>query len=226
MADWSSYSLSDFLLFSPQVYERLFVLLNQDLWPWHLVALGFGAAALILTLRGTPSSSRAAFVIIGAAWISVASVFFLGRYETINWLGAYIAPIAGLEGVVLILLSLAGQVGLVDPRKNRLAYSIGLAVLVCGLFLYPLFETAFGLSFEGMQIFGLAPDPTAVATLGGVALLSGKMRFLAAVIPAAWCVFTALTLWTLERADFFLAPGLLIIALMAIFLPRSTDQSQ
>ncbi|MCV0370184.1 DUF6064 family protein [Filomicrobium sp.] len=226
MADWSSYSLSDFLLFSPQVYERLFVLLNRDMWPWQLAALVGSVAVLVLTLRGTQSGSRAAFAILGAAWISVASVFFLGRYETINWLGAYFAPVAGLEGAMLILLSFAGRVGLVDPRKNRLAFSIGLAVLVCGLFLYPLFEAAFGLSFEGAQVFGLTPDPTAVATLGGVALLSGRLRFLAAVIPAAWCIFTALTLWTLERADFFLAPGLLIIALMAIFLPRSTDQSQ
>ena len=38
-ADWLSYSLQDFVMFGPQVFLRLFVRINQDLWPWQLLAV-------------------------------------------------------------------------------------------------------------------------------------------------------------------------------------------
>lgn len=226
MGDWSSYSLSDFLLFSPQVYERLFVLHNQDLWPAQLVSLALAAAVLMLVLRRTPSGTRTAFVILGAAWIVVAVAFFLGRYQTINWLGAYISLLAAFEGAVLILLGLAGRTALVDPQGNRLGCAAGIAVLASGLLIYPLLAPAFGYNIAGAKVFGLTPDPTAVATLGAVALLNSRLRFLAALIPALWCVFTALTLWTLGRADFLVAPGLMAVALLIMAWPRPPTPRQ
>ncbi|MBU1210070.1 MAG: hypothetical protein KJ587_02215 [Alphaproteobacteria bacterium] len=222
MGGWSSYSLSDFLLFSPQVYERLFVLHNQDLWPVQLVALALAAVVLALVIRRAPVGTRIAFVILGAAWIVVAAVFFLGRYQTINWLGANFAVLAAIEGIVLLMLGLAGRTGLMDQQGNRLKFAPGIAVLASGLFLYPLLAPAFGFTIAGAQVFGLAPDPTAIATLGAVALLKSRLRFLAALIPAGWCVFSALTLSTLGRADFFVAPGLMGVALVVMSLPRTT----
>ena len=43
MSEWWTYSLSDFLLFSPRTYRRLFELYNAQVWPAHLVAVGLGA---------------------------------------------------------------------------------------------------------------------------------------------------------------------------------------
>ena len=223
MADWLSYSLSDFLLFSPQVYERLFVLLNKDLWPWQLVSLAAGIVVLALLLRGARLSARTAFVILGAGWIVVAAVFFLGRYQAINWAGAYIAPLAALQGAGLILLALTGRLDLIDRRAGTFAWVAGFAVLALGLFFYPLVTPAFGFSIEGAQVFALTPDPTAVATLGAMALLKGRVRFLAAVIPAVWCIFSGLTLWTLGRPDAFIAPGLMALAFLAAASPRAAE---
>ncbi len=224
MGDWSSYSLSDFLLFSPQVYERLFVLHNQDFWPAQLVSLGLGAAVLILLVRGTPASTRIAFLILGAAWLVVGGAFFLGRYQTINWLGSYIAPLAGIQGALLILLGLRGATGLISSTNHRVAHTIGVGVLTSGL-LYPVIEVATGTSMRGAQFFGLTPDPTAVASLGAIALLNGRVRLVSALIPAMWCVVTALTLSTLGRSDFAIAPVLLALAILAIAWPRTTHTS-
>lgn len=225
MGDWSSYTLSDFLLFSPRVYERLFVLHNQDLWPAQLLAVALGAAVFVLLLRGTAPARRAGFVILGAAWIVVAGVFFLGRYQEINWLGAYIAPLAALQGALLTVLGLRGTVALISPTSNATAYALATVVLACGLG-YPLLEMAVGSSLNATQTFALTPDPTAVATLGAAGLLAGRLRFLAALIPALWCAFTILTLSTLGRADGVIAASLLGLAMIAIAWPRATQDNE
>ena len=40
MAVWLSYSLSDFLLFTPHTYYRLFELYNRAIWPVHAAGRG------------------------------------------------------------------------------------------------------------------------------------------------------------------------------------------
>ncbi len=221
MGDWSSYSLSDFLLFSPQVYERLFVLHNQDMWPAQFIWLLLGAGALASVWRARSSGPGAALVILGAAWLSVASTFFLGRYQEINWLGAYIAPLAGLQGGALIAYGLWGGARVVLPRQDRFPFFIGTSVLAFGLTIYPLLAGVSGTGLSGSQVFGLTPDPTAVATLGGLALLTGWPRYFLALIPASWCVFAALTLSTLGRGDYVIAPVLMAVAVIAMGWPRS-----
>ena len=42
MAEWLTYSLTDFLLFSPQIYFRLFELYNRAVWPAQIPAVGLG----------------------------------------------------------------------------------------------------------------------------------------------------------------------------------------
>ena len=52
MSEWWTYSLSDFLLFSPRTYYRLFELYNLAIWPAQILALALGLAILALWLRG------------------------------------------------------------------------------------------------------------------------------------------------------------------------------
>ena len=42
MSEWWTYTLSDFLLFSPRTYYRLFELYNAEIWPAQIVALTLG----------------------------------------------------------------------------------------------------------------------------------------------------------------------------------------
>src|SRR5262245_64197596 len=44
MPEWWTYSLSDFLMFSPRTYYRQFELLNAEVWPAQVVALALGLA--------------------------------------------------------------------------------------------------------------------------------------------------------------------------------------
>jgi hypothetical protein len=39
MSEWWTYRPSDFLLFAPRTYYRLFELYNSEIWPLQIVAL-------------------------------------------------------------------------------------------------------------------------------------------------------------------------------------------
>jgi uncharacterized membrane protein YuzA (DUF378 family) len=214
MSVLSSYSLSDFLLFAPRVYERLFELHNDAMWPAHCVAVLSGFAIISFVIRTRAWSGRVVYAVLGIAWLVVAWAFFLRRYQTINWAADYVAPVIASEGVLLLVLAVLARAP--DPIFRRTSAGVtAMAVLLVGLLGYPLIAPLSGRSWHSAEFFGLTPDPTAVVTLAVMALSSGAARWMAILIPTAWCIVTGLTLWALSWPDFFVAPLAAALALGA-----------
>jgi hypothetical protein len=65
--NWLSYSLSDFLMFGPEVFLRLFVRINQEIWPWQGVAVAMVIAIGALLIRGNAMSRRGVLLLEAAA---------------------------------------------------------------------------------------------------------------------------------------------------------------
>lgn len=214
MADWSAYSLEDFLLFSPRVYRRMFVLHNEALWPLPLLGLLFGALILASAARRPPWAARAISAVLGLVWIWVAWSFFWTRYASINWAAAYIAPAFALQGVMLIFLG--GALRLEARRVGP--HAVGLAILLYAVLLHPLLGTLAARPLVGAEIFGIAPDPTVIATLGILAMTSGGMvAWLLLAVPLLWCGASALTLVAMGAPEAWLplaAAGLATASLL------------
>ena len=202
MGGWESYALEDFLLFSPETYWRLFVLANEAAWPWQAAF----AAALALALGAAP---RLALALLGAAWLWSGWDFLWLRYAPINVAASYAAPLFWAQGTLLLMLALGGR----PRRPGRVARTGGLALAAYAIALHPLTALAAGRGIASAEAVGLAPDPTAIASLGaGLAL---GLRWWAQLVPLAWCAASALVLsvldaplWWLPLAAAALALGL------------------
>ena len=118
MSDWWTYSLSDFLLFAPRTYYRLFELYNDEVWPAQIAALVAGAAILALLERGGPLAGRLISVILAASWLVVAWAFHLQRYATINWAAVYFAAGFALQALLVLWSGTIG-VGLTCGSMGR-----------------------------------------------------------------------------------------------------------
>jgi hypothetical protein len=217
MLDWS-YRLSDFLLFSPRVYWRMFELHNAARWPLPLVTLAFGIAALVLAILRPRQSGRWIAILLAILWAWVGWSFVWERYATINWTAAYIAPLFAIEALVLILF--LNRLSF-DARSVRGIGGVLLVVLGLG---YPLLAPVLGRPWRGAEIFGMAPDPTAIATLGFLAMARGKFMLPLYPVPVLWCLMSGLTLGAMEDAQaWVLALALAILALALAFgTARST----
>ena len=210
MSEWWTYTLTDFLLFSARTYYRLFELYNAAVWPLQIATLALGLAILILMMRGAAWSGRIVAVILAALWLFVAWAYLLERYDTINWAARYFAIGFAVQAVLLV------WTGVVRDRlrfdTGNITGKIGLGLFLHALAIHPLIAPLTGRPWTQAEIFGLAPDPTAIATLG-VLVATARPPLLLFAIPFLWCLLTSLTLWTMESPE---APAAIILGLLAL----------
>ncbi len=217
---WLTYSLSDFLLFAPRTYYRLFGLYNVSIWPVHLVVAALGLLILVLFFRRGVHSGRAIAGVLAACWLWVAWAFLFARYDPINWMARYAALAFTAEA---LLLFLSGTVLNRLAPGTGLASRAGVAIVVFALFVQPLFAPLFGRAWTEIEFFGVAPDPTVAATLGALVAMRRAHAGLM-VIPLLWCAITGLTLWAMDAADALLMPGIAVLAIgLSILKMRNRD---
>jgi Family of unknown function (DUF6064) len=226
MSEWWTYTLSDFLLFSPRVYYRLFELHNRALWPAQVLTLILGLAIFLLLLLRKPAHADGLIpTLLGALWMWIAWAFFWERYASINWAAPYVAPFFALQGLWLVWIgTVRGR--LTFASSHDLYDHAALALLAVALIGYPLLAPLLGRPWLSAEVFGIAPDPTAVATLAVLALAPGRARWLTMPIPLLWCAVTGATLWTMEAADFFVAPAAALAAFAIAHARRQQPATQ
>ena len=197
MSEWWTYRLSDFLMFSHRIYWRLVEHYNRDIWPAQIIAAATGLALLWLAARPRPAAGRITAALLAAAWAWVGWAFAWQRYATINWAASYLALAFGLQATLLIFL------GVLRPRADGRAAragarNLGLALAAGGLLLYPLAGLPAGRPWSQAEVFGVMPEPTALATLG--LLLAGGQPFRGwlCIVPALSFMVGMATLWLLS----------------------------
>lgn len=220
MTEWSSYSLSDFLLFSVQAYEGMFEILNATLWPIHVLTFAIGVAIAVLVLRPGDASTRLVCGTLAVLWIWIGWHFLATQYAVINWAAAYVAPVFAAQGLLFGLFAVMPKwlnLGLPASVPSRLA----LALLLFAVALYPVASFALGRPWHSVEFFGISPDPTVVATLAILALSRGALSRIAWVVPLLWCAISGLTLWGLGSAEFLIAPVAAVTAIaLTLFIRR------
>ncbi|MGI3213286.1 DUF6064 family protein [Roseovarius tibetensis] len=196
METWLTYAPRDFLMFGPDVYWRLFELHNRSLWPLPLIAEAAGLACLVLLALRRTLTVRAAVILTALACLW-AAYFLASRYAPINWTATYAAWGFGVEAGLLALLGLAGRPAS-SEHQGRPIKIVGWGLLALSIILYPFLTLMFGRPLAQAETFGLAPDPTAIACLGVLSLVSaGRWSMTLTVIPVLWCALSAATLMTL-----------------------------
>lgn len=197
MSEWWTYRLSDFLMFSPTTYWRLVERYNREVWPLQLPMLGAGLALLWLAAARRPMAGRVAAPALAAAWLWVGWAFHWQRYAPINWAAEYFAAAFAVQAALLLAFAIFGSRGHATATRS-LARPIGLALAGGGVLLYPLAGLLAGRPWGQVEVFGLMPEPTALATLG-LLLATGKPhRGWLALIPALSLMAGWATLWMLS----------------------------
>ena len=189
-----SWALEDLLLFEPRVYWRLFALENESVWPTQPVLLAAVALLALCLIWGRRPSGRWLAPIVGAAWLWTGWQFVALRYGTVNWAAPTLAWGFYVEAALLAGLGLSGRI--VFMQRERGAW-FGLGLLAAAL-VWPVLAPLDGRPWREAEVFAIAPDPTAIATLGLLALAErSRWTALLGIAPVLWLALSTLTLVTL-----------------------------
>jgi hypothetical protein len=147
--------------------------------------------------------------ILAACWLFVAVVFHAHRYATLTWTARYFAWGFGLEAALLL------WTGVVRGRLIFERRPAGLAIFLFALLVQPLIGLLVGREWRQVEIFGVAPDPTAVATLGVLLLATGRVRWEIIIVPLLWCAISGATLLSMKAPDAWipLTTAVLVVSL-------------
>jgi len=214
-----SYALSDFLLFSQDTYFRLFELYNRDIWPVHPAALVLGVALLWLIRRPDERSGRIAAAILVVIWAWVGWAFHLERYATINLAAPYFAVLFGIEALLLIWSGvIRGKIRFAESGSIRA--QVGFVIVAFSVLINPLIGLLAGREWSQVSLFGLGPDPTAMATVGALLAARGKSRWLPIAFALAWCIVATLTAIAMGSIEGF-GPGMIVVVTIVFAFRQS-----
>jgi len=193
MGELATYTLTDFIPVTPEIYLRLIVRHNLAVWPAHLLTLSLGGFVLYRLFTG---KRRYNGLLLGITWAWVAITYHIQLYANLNWFATYF----GYAFLVEALLFISSEWYPTSDRgrypSNRTRY-LGLGLGLFSLVGYPMIAPLTGQAWPGVHVFGISPDATAVGTLAFILLLPGPRWFLTP-IPALWCVFSSLESWGLD----------------------------
>ena len=212
MSEWLTYRLTSFLLFSPSTYYRMLERYNLVIWPAQLAGMAIGLAIVALLIGKRGHHERIIAGLLAACWLWIALAFHYQRYAQINWAATWFAVAFACEALLLVVVGVvAGRLDLQLARGGPLW--IATSIVAISILGYPILAPLTGRPWTTAEIFGVAADPTAIASVAVLALVRGRIRWLLLFVPVLWCAVAAATLWAMDSPEALavLAAGLLAL---------------
>lgn len=205
--DWLSYSLQDFLMFGPQVFLRLFIRLNQDVWPWQLLIVLLALVVPWLMCRPAPALRRLAVWLVAAAWIGSGAGFLVRYFGEINWPAVWFGWSFVAQGLLMAALATFCHWEAIPKGRTRTFTWLWLTGVVALPWL-PVLQSG---ELGALAVFGLTPDVTLAASSLVLAMMPRVLLWSLLPIPLLWVLFSAVTYWELQMVWLLLLPAATVI---------------
>ena len=222
MSEWWTYRLTSFLLFSPRTYYRLLELYNLAIWPAQIVGVAIGLAIVALLVTKYGGRDRIIAGLLATCWLWVAWAFHYQRYAQINWVAPWFAIAFAFQALLLVVVGVVAGRTVLQPASGG-KFRIATAVIAIAVLGYPLLAPLAGRGWTTAEIFGVAADPTAIATVAVLALVRGRIRWLLLIVPLLWCAIAAATLWAMAAREAVVVAGPTLVPLWPATPGRRND---
>src|SRR5262249_10853743 len=154
---------------------------------------------------------RTIAAILATCWLFVAWNYLLARY-TINWAASYFAAGYAVETLLLVWTGLIRNRLSLRPGRDAVG-AAGLCIFVLALFAWPLLGRVLGRPWLQAESFGIAPEPTVVATLG-ILIAADRALWELLLVTLLWCAISGATMWAMQSPDALLMPAAALLALV------------
>jgi hypothetical protein len=170
--------------FTAEVYYSLFETYNRAIWPAQLIAYALGIAVVFLALRPIPAGGRIALAVLSAFWLWNGIAYHFMHFLQINFAALGFGALFVLQGLLFAAMAIRGG-RLLRLRGDQFG-GAGLLLCVFALVAYPLLGWLVDHGRPRAAVFGVAPAPMVIYTIGALLMLEGGAPLYVAAIPLLW----------------------------------------
>lgn len=175
------------LPFTEAEFLGVFAAWNTAIWPLQALALAAGLGAVLLLLTRVRWRDPAVAAILGAFWLVNGVGYHWLYFADINraaWLFGALFALAGL----LFIIEGSVRRRLVFDRAAGGRAIAAVALIGYAIAVYPLLGLFLTHPYPHTPLFGVAPCPTTIFTLGLLLLARHPRPWIIAAVPLAWCL--------------------------------------
>jgi hypothetical protein len=201
--------------FTVEQFFEVFARYNAAIFPWQVIAVMAGVLAVALLWRGTRPATSGILLVLAAMWLVNAIGYHWLYFAPINPIARVFAAVFVVQ-VVLLAWAALMRPDLRLAVRGDLVSKLGLACIGFAILLYPALGWLVGHRYPAVPMFGVAPCPTTIFTIG--VLLQApwrEVRWLL-VIPGLWAAIggSASVLLGVPQ-DYGLLAALVLLVLLA-----------
>jgi hypothetical protein len=185
------------LAYTTEVYFSVFGQYNAAIWPAQIVATALGVLVVLLSLRPRKGSDRIIAACLAASWLWTGVVYHMMYFATIEGAAWAFGAAFAIEGILF---------GWTGAARGRLRFRFspnlygwaGLGLVIFSLAVTPLIGSLAGHGWPRAPMFGVAPTPVTLFTLGMLLLSERRVPLHLTVIPVLWCLIGGTAAWLLN----------------------------
>jgi Family of unknown function (DUF6064) len=171
--------------FTPSEFLGVFAAWNAAIWPLQIGAYAIGGLVLAALFARRGPVTRLALGALGILWGIVGIGYHRMFFATINPAAWLFAALFVVESGLLLRAAWRGA-DLTLSVGRDLSSAVGAAILVYVVVVYPVLAAWAGHGSMAGPMFGVAPCPLTLFTLGMLMMARGRAVLWLSVLPILW----------------------------------------
>jgi hypothetical protein len=177
------------LPFTAEQFFAVFEAWNRAVEPLPFIAYPFGIALLIAAIAGGRNAGPLISVVLALLWMIMGLGYHVTYFASINTAAYFFGALFVVQAGLLLNDARTGaSIRFERRRRIDLRSGVGLLWAVYGLAGYSFASMAAGHAYPRVPVFGTAPCPTVIFTLGLLMMTRPPARWRLYVIPLIWSV--------------------------------------
>ncbi len=173
--------------FTEEQFFQVFSAYNSAVWPLPIAAYVLGFVALGLLFWRTRSATLLISAILALMWLVNGAGYHWSFFAEINPAARLFGAVFLFQALLLALAPFLSRGFRIAPAKDARTVA-GLSLVIYALVVYPLLGRLVGHAYPAVPVFGIAPCPTTIFTIGLLLLGTWRTARWLLVIPALWGV--------------------------------------
>ncbi|ASY66925.1 putative membrane protein (plasmid) [Sinorhizobium sojae CCBAU 05684] len=171
--------------FTEEQFFQVFADYNAAVSPLPAVAYILGLTALGFLFWRNRISTVLIMAVLALMWLVNGVGYHWSFFASINPAARIFGAAFVLQALLLAVAPFVSPDFRLGPAKDARTV-VGLALAAYAMVIYPILGWLFGQVYPAVPVFGIAPCPTTIFTIGVLLLGSSRTAWWLLVIPALW----------------------------------------